>query len=179
MASLTEKSETSHLPPNVLFIGQSNAAGRSRPYSPPEAVASPSLRRSDEMLSSCDPKKASAGYSPLNYLHHMYSSSYNFARGGTSLREWTDNFDEWLPTRFDGAADVVWIQGESDLADAETVETYALRLRQFIRRLSKVYRIERLFVVCTTSTREVSCTLSLRFRSSCACFRVSHASLIP
>ena len=160
--------------PNLLFIGQSNAAGRSRPYSPPAAHSTASLRavRSDKMLAPFDPKKASAGYSPLNYLHYMYTAHHNFARGGTSLDLWPLNFEEWLPSRFDGGAtDVVWIQGESDLDDATGLETYAVRLGDFFGRLAEVYRIERLFVVSTTVTRE-------GLRSNAPALRAQQASAV-
>ena len=108
------------------------------------------------MLASCDHKIISSGYSPLNYLpFSYYSAKHNFARGGTSLRDWCKNFDEWLPLKFEEGADVVWIQGESDLSGLEDLNTYALRLVDFFGRLSKAYKIERFFVVETTVTREV------------------------
>ncbi|GMI11946.1 hypothetical protein TrVE_jg13974 [Triparma verrucosa] len=114
------------------------------------------------MFNDCDPKKNSLGYSPLNYLYPLYAHHHNFARGGTSLSEWLANYDSWVVAPWSrsssGSAslktDVVWIQGESDVANSEASYTdYHENLTTFVNKLKATVNINTLIVVLTTTTR--------------------------
>ena len=181
--SLSSSSSSSSLPPSILFLGQSNAAGRSRYYAhhpplpviplqpskPPLPTFAPVSSRTPlrqlsvhTMFNDCDPKKNSLGYSPLNYLYPLYAHHHNFARGGTYLSEWLANYDSWVVAPWSrsssGSAslktDVVWIQGESDVANSEASYTdYHENLTTFVNKLKATVNINTLTIVLTTTTR--------------------------